>query len=109
MPVKVQSIAKTEAQNVWIYAQDEHTGAVVTITSATFEVFDTDGVSVQDSASATLVDNGTATPDVKGLVDARESGFVAGEYYEVLFTVNIDSESEVLTLARHIKCVEKKS
>ncbi len=107
MPVKVQNIAKTEAQDVWIYAQDEHTGAVITIASATFQVFDTDGVSVQDSVAATLVDNGTVTPDVKGLVDAREAGFTAGEYYEVLFTVNISSE--VLTLARHIKCVEKKS
>lgn len=107
MAVKVLDIAKTEAEDAWIYGQDEHTGGAVTIDSATFEVFDVAGVSVQASDTATIVDNGTATPDVKGLVDCRESGFTSGEYYEALFTVNIGNE--VLTFTRHIKCVEKKS
>lgn len=103
----VQCIAKTGKENVWIYAKDLHSGGNITIDSATFEVFDADGSSVQGSASATLADNGTATPDVYGLVDCTASGFTAGEYYEVQFLVTIGAE--IFDHRVHIKCVEKKS
>jgi hypothetical protein len=102
----VQEIAKTEKENVWVYAEDLHTGGSITIASATFQVFDVDDSSVQTSGNATIADNGTVTPDVYGLVDCTASGFTAGEYYEVRFTITIGSE--VLTPAVPIKCVEKR-
>lgn len=106
--MNVQEIAKTGKENVWIWGQDSHDEtATVTIDSATFEVFDSDGSSVQASASATISDNGTVTPDVYGLVDCTAAGFTSGNYYEVLFLVTIGSE--VIPHSVHIKCVEKKT
>jgi hypothetical protein len=105
--MNVQEISKTSKENVWIWGEDIHTGAVVTIDSATFEVFDADASSVQGSAAATLSDNGTATPDIYGLVDCTAAGFTAEEYYEVLFIMTIGTEE--ISHSVHIKCVEKKS
>jgi hypothetical protein len=102
----IQKIAKTEKENVWVWGEDYHTGAAITIDSATFQVFDEDDSSVQASDDATIVDNSTVTPDVYGLVDCTAAGFTAEEYYEVRFTITIDSE--VLTPAVPIKCIEKR-
>lgn len=100
-----QYISKSGKENVWVYAEDLHTGGTVTLTSATFQVFDEDGTSVQASAAATLSDNGTATPDVYGLVDCTASGFSDGSYYDVLFLITITTEIYDYTV--HIKCGEQ--
>jgi hypothetical protein len=100
-----QYISKSGKEDVWIYGEDQHTGSTVTITSATFQVFDKDGVSVQASASATLSDNGTATPDIYGLVDCTASGSTDGDYYDVLFLITIGSE--IYDFTAHIKCGEE--
>jgi hypothetical protein len=99
-----QYISKSGKEDVWIYGEDKHAGGNVTLTSATFQVFDKDKVSVQAQAAATLSDNGTATPDVYGLVDCTAAGFTDGEYYDVLFLITIGSEIHDFTA--HIKCGE---
>lgn len=85
-------IEKNAKENVWAYGWDAHTGADVTLTSVTFEVFDADDSSVQDSADATIVDNATETPDFYGLVDTTAVAFVAGSGYYVRFTITITPE-----------------
>lgn len=90
--VGIQKITKNEKENVWAYAWDAHTSGNVTLTSVTFEVFDADDVSVQGSDDATIVDNGTPTPDIYGLVDTTDAAFVVGSSYYVRFTITIGSE-----------------
>jgi hypothetical protein len=58
----------------------------------TFEVFDADDSSVQASDDATIVDNGTATPDFYGLVDTTAAAFVVGSSYYARFTITIGTE-----------------
>lgn len=86
-----QVIKKNEVDAVFIEGWDDHTGADITIASATFEVFDSDGVSVQTSANATITDNGTATPDVSGLVDTTAAAFTVDSEYNVQFVITIGS------------------
>lgn len=85
-------ILKGEIKNIYCGAWDKHTGANVTISSPTFEVFDAGHNSVQASDIATIVDNGTPTPDVYGLVDTTQDSFTSGGYY-VRYTVVIGSET----------------
>lgn len=89
-------IIKGEKVNIYCGAWDDHTGGIVTISSAVFEVFDAGHNSVQTSGEATIVDNGTVRPDVYGLVDTTQDAFTSGGYY-VLFTVIIGTE----TLKKH--------
>jgi len=91
---------KNEKKNVWIQVE-ERDDESFTIASATFQVFDSDGTSVQASASATV-----STDKIYGLVDTTASGFTAGESYEVVFTYIIDSETYIDKV--HIKLEEKK-
>jgi len=83
---------KGEKKNVWIEVSERNNESF-TITSATFEVFDKDGTSVQDSASATI-----STHKIYGLVDTTTSDFTAGESYEVKFTYVIGSETYIDTV-----------
>ncbi len=82
-----QVIKKNEVEKVWIETWDDHKGEDVTVSSATFQVFDSDGVSVQVSANATIVDNTTETPDMYGPVDTTVAAFVVGNRYAVRFVV----------------------
>lgn len=100
----MQRINKNEKKNVWLTGEDDHVGASITIASATFQVFNMDGVSVQDSGNATISDNSTVTPDVHGLVDTTDAGFTAGTAYEVEFVITVGSE--VYRPRVPIKCVE---
>ena len=80
---------KGEKKNVWIEVS-ERDAAAFTIASATFEVFDETGTSVQASA--------VATPDnhkIYGLVDTTTVKFVAGDSYEVKFTFIIGTETYI--------------
>lgn len=86
-------INKNETKKAYISAKDDHKGESVTITSATYEVFDLDGTSIKASASATIVDNSTTTPDVYGEINATGAAFVAGTEYEIIFTVIINGET----------------
>ena len=100
----MQHIRKNAKENVWIEGYDDHTAGTVTVASATFQVFDADDASVQASASATIADNTTTTPDVYGLVDTSVAAFVNGSAYKVEFVVTIGSE--VYREVVPIKCVE---
>jgi len=80
---------KGEIKHVWIEVS-ERDDAAVTIDSATFQVFDEDGVSVQASDTAS-----TDGAKIYGLVDTSVAGFVAGESYEVKFTFIIGSETYI--------------
>lgn len=84
-----QVLKKNEVDGIHIESWDDHTGASITIASATFEVFDLDGTTVQASASATITDNSSATPDISGEVDTTVAGFVVGSDYYVQFVVTI--------------------
>jgi hypothetical protein len=86
------TINKNEKKDAYISVKDKHAGGNVTVASATFEVFDMIGVSKQGSASATIGDNGTATPDIYGLVDATAGAIVAGVDHEIVFTVTIGTQ-----------------
>jgi len=100
-----QNIKKNAKEDVWITVRNRHTpGQTVTVASASFSVNDSDGTSVQGSASATITDNSTLTPDVSGLVDTSAAAFVAASWYEVIFVVTIGSEEfhEVVW----VECVE---
>jgi hypothetical protein len=100
-----QYIDKSGMENVYAYGWDDHTGGNVTLTSATFEVFDMDGASVQGVAAATISDNGTATPDIYGLVDCRTANFTDTEYYDVKYLITVGNEIYGYTV--HIKCGEE--
>ena len=91
---------KSEKKNVWIQVEERDDNSF-TIASATFQVFDVDGVSVQSSATATI-----SSDKIYGLVDTSTSGFVAGGYYEVKFTFVIGSETYIDGV--HIKLEETK-
>jgi len=89
---------KGEIKNVWIEVA-ERDSASFTIASATFEVFDEDGVSVQASDTAS-----TDGAKIYGLVDTTATVgegeeetdvFTAGESYEVKFTFVIGSETYI--------------
>ena len=101
----IQQIRKNAIEDVYITATNKHSpGTSVTVASATFQVYDADGTSVQAVASATITDNSTVSPDINGLVDTSVSGFTANEWYEVVFIVTIGSEEyhEVVS----VECVE---
>jgi len=100
-----QNIRKNAKEDVYITVRNRHTpGQTVTVVSATFSVNDADGTEVQASASATITDNSTLTPDVSGLVDTSVAAFVATSWYEVIFVVTIGSEE--LHEVVWIQCVE---
>ena len=80
---------KGEKKNVWIEVA-ERDAAAFTIASATFEVFDDAGVSVQTSTGASI-----SGAKIYGLVDTSVAAFVAGESYEVKFTFIIGSETYI--------------
>lgn len=82
---------KTENKNAWIEI-DDRDGEIVTITSPTFDVVDDSDVVVQGSTAASLSDNGTVLARIFGLIDATQSGFVAGSAYKVRFTYTIGTE-----------------
>lgn len=84
----MESIIKNAIEDFYCYV-DERDGGTVDVSSATYEVFDSDDVSVQASASASIEDNGTATPDIYGSVDTTASDFVACNTYYVLFSVTM--------------------
>jgi len=98
----METIIKNGKENIWITV-NERDGGTVTVTSATFQVFDSSDTSVQASASATIADNSTASPDIYGLVDTSVAGFVACNTYYVLFLVTIGTE--VLPFERAFKVV----
>jgi len=102
-----QQIKKNGVEDVWITGTNRHSpGTSVTVASASFEVFDVDGTTVQASASATITDNSTVSPDINGLVDTTVVAFVVGSWYEVEFTVTIGSE--VIPVVVQVECVEKR-
>jgi len=81
--------SKGEKKNIWIEVY-ERNGLDFTISSATFEVLDKDGNTVQASASATVEGH-----KIYGLVDTTAAGFVAGEGYSAKFTFVIGSETYI--------------
>ena len=89
----MQFMRKNSKENVWIEGWDDHEGGNATFDSATFEVFDSDDSSVQASAAATISDNGTPTPDIRGLVDTTTASFVASGAYKVEFVVEVGVET----------------
>ena len=100
-----QSIRKGAKEDVYISGANRHNpSSTVTVASATFSVNDVDGTEVQASASATITDNSTVSPDINGLVDTSASGFVAASWYEVIFVVTIGSEE--LHEVVWVECVE---
>ena len=102
-----QQIRKGSKEDVYISGRNRHTpGATVTIASASFSVNNADGTEVQASASATITDNSTLTPDISGLVDTTASGFVAASWYEVIFVVTIGNEEPHPGV--WVECVEKR-
>ena len=102
-----QQIRKNAKEDVYIQITNKHdTTATVTVASATFEVFDADGTSVQTSASATISDNTTLSPDVSGLIDTTDADFTANSWYEVVFVVTIGTEE--LHEVVQIECVEER-
>ena len=88
----MQFMRKGSIENVWIEGWDDHNGGNVSFDSATFEVFDSDDVSVQPVGAATISNNGTPTPDINGLVDTTTGSFVANGAYKVEFVVAMGSE-----------------
>ena len=96
---------KNEKKDVWIEVQ-ERDGGTVTVASATFEVFDADGDSVQASASASIANNSSTAVKIYGLVDTTASGFASGSAYEVKFTYVIGNETYIDVVP--IKLVETK-
>jgi len=96
-------ISPNASKYVGVFGEDNWVEAAnVTISTATFEVFDSDGESVQGSASATIADNGTPTPDIYGLVDG--SNLTLGQRYEVAFLITVGSE--IYEIKRHVYCQE---
>lgn len=89
---------KGEIKHVWIEVS-ERDDAAFTISSATFEVFDDAGTSVQTSTAASI--DGAK---IYGLVDTSTVKFTAGESYEVKFTFVIGSETYIDVV--HIKLEE---
>lgn len=80
----------------------EADGAVLTVATAVFEVFDTAGASVQAEGNATITNNGTATVTLSGEVDSTDAGFVIDSDYELLFTYTIGSQTKLKRLDIHI-------
>lgn len=80
----------------------EKGGAVLTVASSTFEVFDTAGASVQASASATITNNGTAKVTLSGLITSTAAGFVIDSDYDILFTYIIGTQTKKKRLDLHI-------
>lgn len=100
----MSEIPVTKGEKRWVgVSVDERDAGNVTAT-AVFEVFDSDGSSVQAESEATITGSGTALVYAEGLVDTTVSAFVAGDPYEVMFTVTIDSAVRIGK--RHIRCVE---
>ena len=89
----MQFMRKNSIENVWIEGWDDHDGGNVSLTSATFQVFDSDDSSVQASTGATISSNGTTLPKVRGLVDTTEAAFVANGAYKVEFVVVVGDET----------------
>ena len=85
---------KNEIKWVWIQVEERDAG-VVTVASATFEVFAASGASVQASADAAITNNGTIAVTLSGLVDTSTANFISGATYEVKFTYQIDSETYI--------------
>jgi len=101
-----QQIRKNAKEDVYIQVTNQHDPtASITVDSATFEVFDADGTSVQTSASATISDNSTISPDISGLVDTTDADFATNSWYEVVFVVTIGSEE--LHEVVHVEIVEE--
>jgi len=102
-----QQIRKNGKEDVYITVTNRHDPtATVTVASATFEVFDADGTSVQAVASATITDNSTVSPDISGLVDTSVVAFTANSWYEVVILVTIGTE--ILSEVVQVECVEEK-
>lgn len=97
---------KGEIKNAGITITNDWTGAVVTIASATFEVFDSTESSVQESGVATVGDNSTVSPDIYGLVNTSVEAFVIGDSYKIKITYIISTETLIDTV--DIKIVETK-
>lgn len=78
---------KNEKKNVWIEISSRNTEEF-SIVSATFEVLDETGKSVQASGPSTI-----AAYKIYGLVDTTTEKFVAGESYQVIFSFVIGLET----------------
>ena len=83
---------KAEIKDAWIEVDDRDAGTV-TVSSQIFDVVDSTDVVVQASAAASVSNNGTTLVQIFGLVDATQSGFVAGSAYKVRFSYVIGSET----------------
>lgn len=81
---------------------DEADGAVLTVATAVFEVFDLAGASVQAVGNATITNNGTALVTLSGLITSTAAGFVINSDYEILFTYTIGTQTKLKRLALHI-------
>jgi len=91
-------VDKNEKVNIWVQVE-ERDDASFTISSATFEVLDSDDSSVQSSADATV-----SSDKIYGLVDTSAEDFVTGSSYRVKFTYIIGSETYIDYV--HIKLEE---
>ncbi len=81
---------------------DEADGAVLTVATAVYEVFDLAGASVQAEGNATITDNGTALVILSGLITTTAAAFVINSDYEILFTYTIGTQTKLKRLALHI-------
>ncbi len=96
------SFDKNEVKPVEIIVE-ERDGSSITISSATFEVFDTSGNSVQASSNASITNNSSAAVTLSGTVDTSTSDFTDGESYEVKFTYTIGSYTYIDTVYIKLK------
>lgn len=90
-----------EIADTWILVE-ERDGGNLTCTVASFEVFDSDDVSVQASANATIAGSGTDEVLISGEVDTTaQTGtplvdvFEEGSAYYVKFTYEIGTETYI--------------
>ena len=81
---------------------NEADGAVLTVATAVYEVFDTAGTSVQAETNATITNNGTALVTLSGIVTTTAAGFVIHSDYDILFTYTIGSQTKLHRLDLHI-------
>lgn len=70
-------------------------GGTVTISNAEYTVYDTDGTTVQATASATIANSGTTEATITGAVDTSTSDFALGSAYQVNFKYVIGSETYI--------------
>ena len=81
---------------------DEAGGAVLTVATAVYQVFDLAGASVQAQDDATITDNGTALVVLSGLITTTAAGFVIDSDYEILFTYTIGAQTKLKRIFLHI-------